>query len=200
MLAVIEGRYIEEPSGEFDEAYEQMRQAREYLEGKQRRLEERVAKPRTEPADVGRQWVASPRYLAGESQIVLGLTGDERARPILMADLDNPDRDIRSGAVYGLGYVWDKEVGDALAARLLVEDPGIQASIIRAMNRANDGSHVDLLVEFAAEPSLVRTKLAWIQAMEKLAPARAVPALEYWATSSNGELAAAARKALARIE
>ncbi len=200
LLAVVEGRYIEKRWGEFDDAYELTRRAKEYLEGQQRALEERVAKSRTDPAAMRQRWVASPRYMTGAHLMELGMTGDERARPILMADLDDPDPDIRSAAVSGLGYVWDKAVGDALAARLVAEEPDIQTSIIAAMGRADDGSHVDLLVEFAAEPSLVRTKLAWIQAMEKLAPARAVPALEYWATSPNDELAVAARKALARIE
>jgi len=122
-----------------------------------------------------------------------------KARAICLECLKSPSGQLRVKAVKGLAYVYDPSVGGTLARRLATEEPWVQGEIIRTIGKARDKGRVDALTKLVRQPTLVATKLAWIEAMMALAPNRAAPILKKWADSPSAELAAAARKALARV-
>ncbi|MCK4374430.1 MAG: HEAT repeat domain-containing protein, partial [Candidatus Brocadiae bacterium] len=138
-------------------------------------------------------------YYRSEWLAELGMTRDERAIAVLMEHLEHANCHVRAEAVKGLMSLYDEEIGDRLAARLLDEEPLVQSVIVFVIGNAADARHVDALVALAHEPTLVRTKLGWVRTMEALSPERAKPVLEYWVTSPDKTLAGAAREALGRL-
>jgi len=132
--------------------------------------------------------------------LMLGATGNPGARPICLKCLESSSPHLRAEAAKALAYLYDDSVGDALAGRLESEDSEVKRAIIRAMGKARDKRHVEALTSLAGEPTLVKTKLAWIETMMALAPEKARPFLQKWLRSPNDELAAAAKKALSTLE
>ena len=114
-----------------------------------------------------------------------------------MRYLDSEDEFVQRAAVNGLAYVYDEEVGDRLVELLPTRSDVTQLLIVRVLGRVNDASRAEALLAFAKEPTLIPTKVAWIDTMGKLAPNMARPVLQSWATSPREYLVDAARRALA---
>lgn len=139
-------------------------------------------------------------WIAYDWMPLLGATGNPKARPILMKYLDHPNPQYRAGAARALGSVYDKTVGDAFAQRLSTEQSWVRLEMILAIGRGGDTSRLSTLVAAVEQPTLVSTKLAWIQTMMKLHPKEARAILNKWAASRNGELSRAGRQALSKIQ
>ncbi|MBM4033611.1 MAG: DUF2225 domain-containing protein [Planctomycetes bacterium] len=136
-----------------------------------------------------RQWV-----------IMLGATRNPKARPICLKYLESPNRGLRAEAARALTYVYDDAVGEALVKRLSDDVLFVRDEVIRALGRAGDKRHAGAIAKLVEEPTLVQTKLAWMEAMAALAPDKALPVLKLWCESPNDDLAAAAKSAVRAIE
>ncbi len=141
----------------------------------------------------------NPDWIAYQWMALLGATGNAKVCPVLMNYIDHPNTQYRAGAVKALGFVYGKTVGDAFARRLPAEDDWVRTEMIRAIGKAGDSSRLKVLMSAVEEPTLIGTKLAWIETMMRLHPAKAQPMLKKWAISPNAKLAAKAQKALATL-
>ena len=128
---------------------------------------------------------------------VLGATRNPEAVNILPHGLHSEDQRVRINAVEGLACVCTDQVAEELAKRLPTETEPVQCAIMQAMRRNNDARHVQALLAVAGEPTMVETKLVWIETMQAVAPAKARPVLTKWTGSPNESLAKAVVAALA---
>lgn len=126
---------------------------------------------------------------------LLGATGSRKAIPILTEYLENPDHQARAGAIRGLAYFNDDEIAGVLAERLLDENPHNQNEIVKALGRLTSPVADKALLKLIEQPTLVATKLAWIEASSALPDKQTGPVLERWADSPDATLAEAAREA-----
>jgi HEAT repeat protein len=131
--------------------------------------------------------------------LLLAATGNEKARPICLKLMESAKAYVRARAVKALVYIWSAETGDKLAALLPEEEPLVRSEIVRALGHANDKRHAKTLIWLLREPTLIETKIAWIEAMSKLAPADALNTIDKWSKSPNQTLAAVASKAANEI-
>lgn len=135
------------------------------------------------------------RFMAGWL-VILAATGNIDARPLCLKYIESADPMVRCAAAQALGQVFDRSVGDALVQQLGDEHPGVQAESIRSLGRGGHRRYVADLLNVIREPTLVHTKLAWIEAMVSLAPDKAQGILTEWARSPSRMLSEAAQKAL----
>lgn len=135
--------------------------------------------------------------------ILLGATGHPEAKPIVLAFIDDPNRQVRRGAIIGLGGFDDRDATDRLMALLAdraTMTPALEAIAIRADRRARRAEIADAVLEAVARPTLVHTKRVWMDTAESLGLTdRVRPILARWAESPHAELRAAARDRIARL-
>jgi hypothetical protein len=127
---------------------------------------------------------------------LLGATGNAQGRDLDLECLKSPDPSLRAQAARALGKIYTDAVGAILSVRLGKEEPVVTEAIIEAIGVAKDKSKVDALLSLVEEPTLVSTKLIWIDVMMKLAPEKALPIIKAWAGSTNSDLAQACKKAI----
>ena len=130
--------------------------------------------------------------------LVLGATRHAKARAFCLRCFGSSSEQLRAKAARALAWVYDESLADLLAERLPAEPPRVRAAIIGTMGKSRPGRYVGPLLRLLDEPTLISTKLAWIEAMLSLAPPRALPILRTWSTSPSKDLAAAARRAIAK--
>ena len=84
-----------------------------------------------------------------------------------------------------------------MAKRLPKEDGGyVSTEIIKALGQSKSPAAKTALIELVKQPTLIDTKLAWIEASANLPDDQVKPVLNRWATSPDKRLADAANDAL----
>jgi hypothetical protein len=127
---------------------------------------------------------------------LFGATRHPEAKPLLLNYLDDANHQARAGAIDGLGYGYDDEIGERLTARLAAEQV-IPDVLVRALGKSGDRRRLPSLLDLAEKPTLIGTKSALIEAIQGMqAIDRLKPKLESWSRSPNATLAAAAKRAL----
>ena len=144
-----------------------------------------------------KRWKWDEAWFLIEWVPLLGATGNVKGRPLYLSLLEDPSARLRAVAVNALAGVYDDAVGDALAKRLGTEEIRPVEAIIMAMGYAKDKRHIEQLMAVVQEPTLVSTKLAWIDVMMELAPEKALPIIRTWADSPDAYLSAACKEAMA---
>lgn len=189
----------------YKEMLEEKTQRKEFLEERRAQLTVELNDPNISDKDkhyrkqeLNRSAFDQERFIC-DWILILAATGNEKTRPICLKLLESSEAYIRAQAVKALAYVWCPEIGNKLAELLRKEEPLVRSEIVRAMGRANDKWHVEALKTMVEEPTLIGTKIAWIETMGKLAPDYAINAMKKWSESPNQTLAEAASKALSEI-
>ena len=92
----------------------------------------------------------------------------------------------------GLGYFRAEDVAEKLAAKLKIEMPYGRPMIVSALGRSNTAKGKAALLELVKGPTMIVTKLTWIEASQHLSHPDVVPTLKEWASSPNEDLRKAA--------
>lgn len=111
---------------------------------------------------------------------MLAATRNPKAKPLLTPLLDASVDLNRVCAVLRLGKVYDKEVSDLLAERLVSETSSVQGAIMWVFADVGDKSHVDLILRLAEQIEGHDARETWADEMAKLAPDRARPIVQRW--------------------
>jgi hypothetical protein len=127
---------------------------------------------------------------------LLSATSNPKARPVYLACLESANSQLRVEAVKALAGIYDDAIGDALVSRLGNEDSWVADAIIAAVGKAKDKRQVERLLILVSEPTLVSTKLVWINAMMELAPDKTLPVVRGWAASPSPDLAQACKRVI----
>jgi HEAT repeat protein len=132
---------------------------------------------------------------------LLGATNNHEAIPILIHYLDNENHQARAGAVRGLAFFDDDAVAEVLAKRLPKEDGGyVSAEIVKALGQSKSPLARQTLFEVIKQPTLVDTKLVWIEATGNLPAQQTKSVLQRWTESPDQRLAKAAHEALQSMD
>lgn len=117
-------------------------------------------------ADVDRRWWAA-RALAA--------VGTPAARELLIATLDDPDRDVRACAVYGLGELQAEEAVAGLVGRLADASPLVCRVAADSLARIGAPAAPALIASLEGGETLSRIGAA--RALSFIQPQEAIPAL-----------------------
>ncbi len=126
------------------------------------------------------------------------LARGEEGIPLLVEQLQSPDKDLFQIAVSAARELSGKKVVDALSAQLAKASPERAPAIIYAIGD-REGAVLPPSVLVAAKSGDVRVRLAAIEVVGRLGDASVVPTLLEIAAQPNADLSAAAKTALAGL-
>ena len=128
---------------------------------------------------------------------LLATTGNSEAKPLCLELLSASYPDTSLLAIPAFSHIYDDEVEQALLDACTKEDvTWVAEEVFKALGENGSEKTADKMLKLVEQPTLVSFKLHWLDAMKKLAPVKARPCAELWASSPSLTLSKAAKEFL----
>ena len=125
---------------------------------------------------------------------------DARVKSAIVAELDNPDHDIRGWAVYAVGAAGYEDHYDRLIAELDADNDETSGYAAEALGKLGDKRAVDALVGFLAKSTAPRRQVGALRGLAQLKDPKAGPAIQKCTASADAGVQAHAFWALGQVE